>query len=59
VGALVVALRSALPLPDALRYAVSAGTLAVTQFGAQPSLPTAEAVEAFQLMHAGGSPQKG
>jgi len=53
VGGLTVALRDGLDLVDAVRYATCAGTLAVTRLGAQPSLPTAEEVQAF---YRGGQP---
>ncbi|MGQ0600196.1 MAG: PfkB family carbohydrate kinase [Anaerolineales bacterium] len=35
------------PLPAAIRYAQAVAALSVTQRGAQPSLPTADAVAAF------------
>lgn len=45
-GGLAVALaRGELTLEKAVRYASGAGALATTQFGAQPSLPTAAEVE--------------
>jgi len=47
VGAFTVALLGGVALEQAVRYAVCAGTLAVTRFGAQTSLPSAEEVEAF------------
>jgi ribokinase len=47
VGGLTVALLRGQPLEDAVRYATCAGTLATTVLGAQPSLPSAEQVEAF------------
>lgn len=47
VGGLTVALLQGRPLADAVRYATCAGTLATTVLGAQPSLPSAERVEAF------------
>ncbi|MBI5303346.1 MAG: ribokinase [Chloroflexi bacterium] len=43
-GGLAVALARGDDLPDAVRYASAVGALAVTQFGAQPSLPTAAQV---------------
>lgn len=46
-GGLTVALLRGEPLEDAVRYATCAGTLATTVLGAQPSLPSAEQVEAF------------
>ncbi len=47
VGGLAVALLRGLPLGEAVRYATCAGTLATTVLGAQPSLPSAERVDAF------------
>jgi ribokinase len=44
VGALAVSLARGLSLAEASRYAVAAGSLAVTRFGAQPSLPTQDEV---------------
>jgi ribokinase len=44
VGALAVRLAVGAPLPDAVRFAAAAGALAATRPGAQPSLPTAEAI---------------
>jgi sugar/nucleoside kinase (ribokinase family) len=40
-----------LPIEEALRYANAAGALATTVAGAQPSMPTAAAVEAFLREH--------
>jgi len=45
VGALVVALLEGQPPDTALRFACTAGALAATKHGAQPSLPLREAVE--------------
>ena len=45
-------------LEEAVRYGCACGALAVTKFGAQPSLPTKEAVENFLShlhLHAGAS----
>ena len=50
-GALAVALATGQPMPDAVRFAAVAGALATTRLGAQPSLPTREAVEIFQAAH--------
>jgi ribokinase len=47
IGALAVALVKGVSQLDAVRYAAAAGTLAVTKFGAQTSLPTAEEVQVF------------
>jgi ribokinase len=47
VGGLTVALLREYDLPEAVRYATCAGTLATTVMGAQPSLPTADAVDRF------------
>jgi ribokinase len=46
-GALGASLARGASLPEALRRALAAGALAVTVRGASPSLPTAEAVDAF------------
>jgi ribokinase len=43
-GALAVRLAAGVPLADAVRFANAAGALAATRPGAQPSLPTAEAI---------------
>ena len=45
IGGLVTALVKGYALKDAVKYASCAGTLAVTKFGAQTSLPTLEEVE--------------
>jgi ribokinase len=45
VGALAAKLAEGTPLEDAVRYAVSAGAVAVTREGAQGALPTPEEVE--------------
>jgi ribokinase len=47
IGGLAVALVKGFPLEEAVRYATCAGTLAVTKFGAQTSLPSAEEVLDF------------
>ena len=48
VGALAAALDAGRPLIDAMAFAVTAGSLACTKAGAQPSIPTAAAIEAFR-----------
>jgi ribokinase len=48
-GALAVTLAEGKPLLEAVNYSMAAGALAATKRGAQPSLPTRDAVEA--LMH--------
>ncbi len=45
---LAVARARGLPLVEAVQYANAAGALACTQFGAQPSMPTAGQVEAMR-----------
>ncbi len=50
-GALSVALAEQQPLLEAVRYGMAAGALAATKRGAQPSLPTREAVENFLQTH--------
>jgi ribokinase len=47
VGGLAAALLEGYDLPEAVRYATCAGTLATTVLGAQTSLPSREAVQAF------------
>jgi ribokinase len=47
VGALAVGCAEGLEVEAAVPIAVAAGTLAVTRFGAQPSIPTREEVENF------------
>jgi ribokinase len=47
VGAFAVACVEGKSLEDAVRLAVNAGTLAITRFGAQPSIPTREDLQAF------------
>jgi len=47
IGGLAVALLRGFALPEAVRYATCAGTLATTVLGAQTSLPSAEQVQAF------------
>jgi len=44
IGGLAVRLLNGKSLEDAVQYACACGALAVTKFGAQPSLPTAEDV---------------
>ena len=50
-GALAVALAEGLPLAEAVRRASAAGALAVTQVGAQDSMPTQAAVERLLAAH--------
>lgn len=45
IGALAAALDRGLPLGDALRYGLAAGSLACTREGAQPSLPWRDDIE--------------
>jgi len=47
VGGLAVALLGGAPLAEAVRSAICAGSLAVTRFGAQTSLPTAQQLREF------------
>ncbi|WP_456413575.1 PfkB family carbohydrate kinase, partial [Oceanithermus profundus] len=47
VGGLAAALAAGEPLVRALRFGSAAGALAATRPGAQPSLPTAEAVRSL------------
>jgi ribokinase len=47
VGGLATALVDNLPLPEAVKYGCSTGTLATTKLGAQTSLPDKEEVDAF------------
>ena len=47
VGGLVAALARSLPIEEAVQHAIAAGTLAVTKFGAQTSLPTAAELRSF------------
>ncbi len=47
IGGLVASLERGLPLPEAVRYATCAGTLATTVLGAQTSLPRQADVDAF------------
>ena len=47
IGGLALALAKDKPLKEALIYAGACGALAVTKFGAQPSLPTRDEVDAF------------
>ena len=46
-GAMAVALAEGKPLMEAVEYGLAAGALATTKRGAQPSLPTRDAVEDF------------
>jgi len=47
IGGFAVALLGGQSLEDAVQYASACGALAVTKFGAQPSLPTADEVKQF------------
>jgi len=47
IGGLVASLDRGMDLPDAVRYATCAGSLATTVLGAQTSLPDKAAVDAF------------
>ncbi len=47
IGGFAVALSNNKSVEDAVQYACACGALAVTKFGAQPSLPTKEEVENF------------
>jgi ribokinase len=47
IGGLAAAFARGIVLPEALDYANACGALATTKFGAQPSLPNAEEVQAF------------
>lgn len=47
IGGLAITLLGSQSLEDAVQYASACGALAVTKFGAQPSLPTAHEVEQF------------
>jgi ribokinase len=47
VAGLAVAMGEGRPLDEAVRWGNGAGALAATRLGAQPSLPTRDALEAF------------
>jgi ribokinase len=47
IGGFAYKLLESQDLQEAVRYGCACGALAVTQFGAQPSLPTNEEVERF------------
>jgi len=51
-GALAVALATGQAIPAAVHFATVAGALATTRLGAQPSLPTRQAMGIFQAAHA-------
>jgi ribokinase len=51
VGALVVALAEGQPLAEGVRRGNAAGALAVTKLGAQPSLPTRQALLELLALH--------
>jgi ribokinase len=48
-AALTVQLAAGVEIEEAIQYANSAGALAVTKLGAQPSLPTRNEVEEFAV----------
>jgi len=52
-GCLAVSLAQGIAMPEAIRRANAAGALACLKFGAQPSMPTAEALESFLEERAG------
>lgn len=51
IGGFASAMLSGRSLADSVRYGCACGALAATKFGAQPSLPTKDEVEAFLLHH--------
>jgi ribokinase len=51
IGGLAVSLAEDKPIREALTYANACGALAVTKFGAQPSLPTMDEVQVFLNIH--------
>lgn len=55
IGGLAAMLLKDWPLEDAVRYGNASGALAVSKFGAQPSLPTQDEVEIFlkEMNHKG------
>jgi ribokinase len=50
-GSFACALSEGQPLNQALRFASAAGALAVTQAGAEPSIPTRQKIESFLAEH--------
>jgi ribokinase len=52
IGGLASALLKGKPLEEAVRYGNASGALAVTKFGAQPSLPTQFEVEQLMSLRA-------
>ncbi|HCU57291.1 MAG TPA: ribokinase [Anaerolineaceae bacterium] len=52
-GAMAVTLAEGKPLLEAVQYGLAAGALAATKRGAQPSLPTRDAVEKFMQINQG------
>jgi ribokinase len=50
-GAMAVTLAEGKPLLEAVQYGLAAGALAATKRGAQPSLPTRDAVEKFMQIN--------
>ncbi len=53
IGGFAIALLGGQSLEDAVQYASVCGALAVTKFGAQPSLPTADEVSKFMSLRGG------
>jgi ribokinase len=51
IGGLAVSLSANKPIDETLIYANACGALAVTRFGAQPSLPTGDEVQVFLNNH--------
>jgi ribokinase len=53
IGGFASALLRGVEIEEAVKYANACGALAVTKFGAQPSLPTKEEVERFMSLRGG------